>query len=504
MGRELILQIENMSKTYPGVKALQGININIFKGQVHALVGANGAGKSTLIKILGGVLEPDVGSVIRMFGKEIQIRNAQDSVKAGISIIYQDLSLFQNLSVFENIAISSITDNKGIIDWKRLRKKVQEAINILKVDIRMDEIVGNLSMAKQQMVAIVRALAYDSKLIIMDEPTSALSKSEIKTLLEIICNLREKEISVMFVSHKLDELLQVCSAFTVLKDGKYRGTYEREEVNKEKLIKLMIGENVQTHQIHRTVSDTEILRVDKLSKRGNFKDISFSLKKGEILGITGIVGAGRSELAEAIFGVRPAESGEIYINGEKVQIRMVKDALKHKIAYVPEGRQTQGLLLKKSIMDNITLVNIKNLCNKWKLIDLVKKRKVAKEWIQSLNIQPSFEEMEVGQLSGGNQQRIVLAKWLEFKPDILIVDEPTNGVDVAAKKEICEIIRDMANEGISIIIISSELEEIFDYSDRIIVMRKGRISGVFSAEEANHELIMSRAVLENNSKNISA
>ncbi|WP_102026666.1 sugar ABC transporter ATP-binding protein [Salirhabdus sp. Marseille-P4669] len=494
---ESILQMTNISKTFPGVKALDDVQLDIRKGEVHALIGENGAGKSTLIKILAGVYTPDPGAKFFFEGKEAEIKKPLDATMKGISIIYQDLSLFPNLTVAENIYIGRDSDKKAWtkVKWKEIKKIAVKALQDMEVDIDPNVPVEQLSIAQQQLVEIARAIAFDAKLIVMDEPTSSLSEGEVEKLYKIIEKLKSRGISVIFISHKLKELFKVSDRFTVLRDGKYIGTYEAADMDEPKLIQLMVGRNVTYEKNESTVQVGEtIFKVDSLSKKGNFADISLEVKKGEVLGITGLVGSGRTELAQAIFGVNNPDEGSLELNGEKITVNSASDAVKKGIAYIPEARQTQGLVLEQSVINNMSLPVLKKLRNKLKLIDSKLEVSLAEQYVKSLDIRPALPKLPASNLSGGNQQKIVIGKWLATQPKVIIFDEPTNGIDIGAKTEIHKLIRRLANDGIGVIVISSELPEILAVSDRILVMRHGRISGELSVQEATQEKIMSFAL----------
>jgi ABC-type sugar transport system ATPase subunit len=371
----------------------------------------------------------------------------------------------------------------------------EKALAELGLNLDVSLPLGKLSIAKQQLVAIARSLVFDSKLIVMDEPTSSLSSGEVEQLYKIIEDLLKRGISIIYISHKLKELFSVADRFTVLRDGKFVGSYDKDDMNEDKLISLMVGRKVEVMNREENKGGEEVLRVEGLSKRGNFKDISFSLRAGEIIGITGLVGAGRTELAQALFGLNKPDSGHIYISGKKVDIKSSSHAVKNKIAYIPESRQTQGLFLRQSVIDNISVTVLDKMLNKFGFIERAKEKQLASEYIQILDIRPPLAEMNAGQLSGGNQQKIVIAKWLSTDPKILIIDEPTNGIDIGAKTEIHKLLRRLTNKGIGIIVITSELPEVLAVSDRILVMKQGRISGEISAAEATQEKIMNFAVL---------
>jgi ABC-type sugar transport system, ATPase component len=501
MGSETFITLKNICKTFPGVKALDGIHLEVKKGEVHALVGENGAGKSTLIKILAGNYQPDEGGEIIIEGKAYSALTPREAIRQGIIVIYQDFSLFPNLTVAENISISGQLEKRGKpVNWKEMKETARNALDILGVDINVEAQLETISMAKQQLVAIARALACKAKLIIMDEPTSTLSGSEVELLFRIMRNLQSQGISILFVSHKLEELFQVSGTFTVIRDGQYIGTYPREEMDNDKLIHLMVGRKVEFVRQGSATIGRKIMEVKNLSKEGNFKDISFELHEGEILGITGLVGAGRTEVAWAICGIAPPDSGEIFVEGKRALIHSMEDAVKYGIGYVPESRLTEGLVLEKAVEDNIAMTVFKQLQGKRHLINGQRKKGLVKEWIERLNIKPGYPDMPVSKLSGGNQQRIVIAKWLATNPKILIIDEPTNGIDIGAKTEIHALLRELAKKGMAIIMISSELAEVLAISDQILVMRRGKINGRMAGSDAGQEVIMNAAILGNAEK----
>nr|WP_263327917.1 sugar ABC transporter ATP-binding protein [Neobacillus sp. Marseille-Q6967] len=495
---EYLLQMRNISKTFPGVKALDGVKLEVKPGEVHALIGENGAGKSTLIKILAGIYSPDSGAEFYFEGKKAEIKKPIDATLKGISIIYQDLSLFPNLSVAENIYIGRDSNSNSLkkINWKNIQEIAERALKELDLQIDLHLPVEKLSIAQQQLIEIARALAFEAKLIVMDEPTSSLSAGEVEKLYKVINNLKQKGISIIFVSHKLKELFTVSDRFTVLRDGKYVGTYESKDLNEDKLINLMVGRQVLYEKNKGGVKTGQtVFEVKGLSKDGNFKDITFDLKQGEVLGITGLVGSGRTELAQAIFGVNTPFTGQIKINGESVRIRSSEDAVKKGIAYIPESRKTQGLILEQSIINNISLSVLKTLRNAFGLISRKKEIDLADHYIKALDVRPPLPNLKTGKMSGGNQQKVVIGKWLATKPKLLIIDEPTNGIDIGAKTEIHKLLRKLAAEGMGVIVISSELPEVLAVSDRILVMRHGRIAGELAIEEATQENIMNYALL---------
>ena len=491
------LELENISKTFPGVKALNKVKFDIYPGEVHSLVGENGAGKSTLIKVMSGAHQPDEGGIIKINGEQVKISNPIDAIKKGISVIYQDFSLFGNLTVAENIVINQIIEkNKLLLNWKEIRIKAEKALNVVGIKINPNEIVDNLSVAKKQMVAIAGAIAHNAKMIIMDEPTSALSKQEVENLYRIIDMLKSKNIAVMFVSHKMDELFKVSDRFTIFRDGQYVDTVKASDIDKKTLIAKMVGRDVNIlNYANLNIKEEVVLEIKGLSKKGNYKNINLKLYKGEVLGITGLVGAGRSELFQTIFGILKADSGKIILEGEEINLNSPWTALKKGIGYIPESRQTQGLVLEKKVSENITLPLLKNFTNKLGIINTKKQSSLVHDLIDKLDVRPKDENLTASQLSGGNQQKVVIAKWVATNPKILIVDEPTNGVDIGAKADIHKILRELAKNGTSIIVISSELPEILSISDRILVMRKGCISGEFKNSNLTQEAIMEKAVI---------
>lgn len=501
MEKAKIIQLENISKTFPGVRALDSIDLTVREGEVHALVGENGAGKSTLIKILAGNYKPDPGGRIIIGNDTYSSLNPRLSLDKGIVVIYQDFSLFPNLTVAENISITEQIEKKGrCVNWNEMRSTAKSAIKKLGVDIDVECQLGSLSTAKQQLVAIARALACDAKLIIMDEPTSTLSKSEVELLFQIIRGLKAQNISILFVSHKLEELFEIADVFTVIRDGQYIDSRPRDEMDNETLISLMVGRKVEfSHRGAESIGKV-VLEVKNLCRKGSFKDISFQVHQGEILSITGLVGAGRTEVIESICGLDRVDSGEIFIDGNPVQIRNMQDAVKLGIGYIPENRLAEGLVLTKSLEENILITIYDKLRGKSGLIPSGKKHAAAKRWIENLNIKPGYPDMLVQKLSGGNQQRVVIAKWLATNPKILFVDEPTNGIDVGAKSEIHDLLRKLASEGMAIVMVSSEQAEVLAISDRILVMRRGRINGVFDGATADSEAMMNAAILSRRNK----
>jgi simple sugar transport system ATP-binding protein len=485
---EEFLRLANVHKSFVGVYALRGVDFSIRTGEIHCLVGENGSGKSTLIKIISGVLQPDSGE-ITVEGKRVDHLGSAALIARGIQVIYQDLSLFPNLTVAENIAISELEEEgRAFIDWREVRRIARAAMERIKVDIDMEEKVGELPIGVQQLVAICRALTSEVKLLILDEPTASLTKRDIESLLAVVRDLQASGIAVLFVSHKLNEIFEVAERITVLRDGSSVGTFPREGLTNEKLISLMTGRSI-TETRFRTAGDGKrtLMEVRRLSKKNNFKNISFVLHAGEIVGITGLIGSGRTELALALFGISPADSGEILVEGKRVRIASVQDAVRAGIAYVPENRLLQGLILKQPVSDNIVMAILRRLLASLRLIDPKKRKAKADEWIKALDIKVSDPAVAAQTLSGGNQQRVVIAKWLAAEPKILILDGPTVGIDVMAKNAIHGIIRNLAAGGIGVLLISDEVPEVVNNCNRILLMGSGKIRSEMATEGATAE-----------------
>ena len=503
-GSDVFISLKNVSKTFPGVKALTDINFDVRKGEVHGLIGENGAGKSTLIKVLAGVHQPDPGAEIIIDGERVEQLTPTESMRRGIMVIYQDFSLFPTLTVKENIAFSEQIDKKRrIINWKEIEETSKRALGILGVDIDLNAKLGSLSTAKQQLVAIARALVYDAKLLVMDEPTSALSSGEVQHLFKIMNDLKARGLGIIFISHKLDELFAICDRMSVIRDGHYIGMRNNGETTTGEIIAMMVGREIVEEHVGGTNIGEVILEVKNISKRGNYDDVSFQLRRGEVLGITGLVGAGRTETVRALFGLNPPESGEMILEGKRINPKSPAQAQALGIAFVPESRLTEGLVLQQDAESNITLSILKNFV-KGGLLDFKARNRRAVELIEQLNVKPPYPAMQISKFSGGNQQKVVVAKWLATKPKVLIVDEPTNGIDIGAKTEIHALLRRLADEGMAVIMVSSELPEILSISDRVLVMRRGRINGEFDGATATQEAIMEKAVMAGGGKGATA
>ena len=474
---ERFLEMKGVNKTFGGVKALNNVDFCLNQGEVHCLVGQNGSGKSTLIKIIAGVIKADAGSQYLLLDQGNNTLTEQGNYSEKISVIFQDLSLFPNLTIAENIAVHCHVKKKsGVINWKSIKETAQTALDRIQVRFDLDMLVEELSIADRQLVAIARAIATNAELIIMDEPTSSLTRKEVNILFGIIRELQQKSMTVLFVSHKLDEIVEIAERITVLRDGVNVGTFDRGEIDDMRLAYYISGKEISYKQDFYKPEDVKtLLKIENLTRAGHYQDVSFDLKKGEVLGIVGLLGSGRTELALSIFGMNPPSSGKILINGKEVSIKSNRDAIKNKIAYVPEDRLLQGLVINQSVEKNITLTVIKKLRSKARLVNIKKVKQTTKKWIEELNIKSATPTINASAMSGGNQQKIVIAKWLEIEPSILILDQPTNGIDVAAKKVIYDIIAELARRGLGIIIISDEAQEIYYNCSRCLVMHKGRI-----------------------------
>jgi len=483
----IILEVENISKTYPGVKALSNVNLKVRKGEVLALVGENGAGKSTLMKALAGVHKTDPGSgAITLDGKVVDFQNSLEAKKAGLILIFQELSLVSELSVAENIFLGNLPKTKrGLIDWKKLNALATEIMQELELDIKADELVGNLSISKQQMVEIARALSMGAKVVIFDEPTSSLTESEKKILFKNIRKLKSKSVSIIYITHKMDEVFEITDRIEVLRDGRNTGGLITREVQLEDITQLMIGRILDDYfHKNRAEKGEEVLRLENLTLQGQFENINFTVKKGEVVGLYGLVGAGRSEIAETIFGARQPSSGKIYINGKEVSIKSTKAAVQQGIGFVPEDRKEQGLVMRMSCKENISLAKLPWI-NSYGFLKKSIEMEMYSEYKEKLSISTPGAYQKVENLSGGNQQKIVIAKWLSMDPKLLILDEPTRGIDVGSKAEIHKLISKAAESGYAVLVISSEMPEIMGVSDRIIAMRSGKITGVFTDKEVS-------------------
>lgn len=489
-----ILKMEGISKSFPGVRALEDVRLELYKGSVHALVGENGAGKSTLMKILGGIYPKDSGT-ITLRGVNVEFRGPKDAQKQGIAIIHQELNLIPYLSIAENIFIGrEFLRRTGRIDWGRLVQESWKYLSQLGIDTDPKVLVKDLGVGEQQMVEIAKALSCDAEIIIMDEPTAALTDQEIAKLHQIIRNLKQKGKAIVYISHKLDEVFAVCDEVSVLRDGKFIGHAPITGIDSEGLIQMMVGRKLEEKFRRALITPgPEVLRVENLTKNGVLNGISFVVKAGEVLGVAGLMGSGRTEMAKAIFGAIKADGGTIYLNNYPVKIKSPRDAVRAGIAYVSEDRKMEGLFLKLSVKHNLSITALQKFATAGK-INKKAEAEAVEGYINRLKIKTPSTKQIIKNLSGGNQQKVVLSKWMLINPKVLILDEPTRGVDIGAKIEIYELINQLKAEGVAIILISSELPEVMGISDRIIVIHEGRVTGEYSHDEASQEKIMRNAV----------
>lgn len=488
MDNNYILTLKNITKEFPGVKALDDVTINIERGTIHGLVGENGAGKSTLIKVLAGIYQPNNGEII-LDGKPCRFNSPIEARRAGISVVHQEIKLAEPLSVAENMFLGNIQLKNGLVDWKGMRRRAREIVEDLGMDIDINAQVSSLTVAKKQIVEIMHAINNNSRILIMDEPSAVLTDRELEVMFRIVKQLRDKGITIIYISHRLDEIFGLCSNVSVLRDGCHIDTIPVASVDRQGLINMMVGREMG-QEYPKEVGNVggTILEVKNLS-RGILQDISFEVKSGEVFGISGLVGAGRTELARAILGIDKPESGEVYVRGKKVHYRTFADAIRDGLGLIPEDRKLQGLVQIMSVKRNTTLVNMKRVLRAG-VISSSLEEKLSKEYADKLHVVTPSMETEVQYLSGGNQQKVVIAKWLFQNSEILFLDEPTRGIDVGAKAEIYRLINRMAKEGKTIIMISSEMPELLGMCDRIMVMHEGHKMGELNAAEATQAKIM--------------
>ncbi|MBM7622610.1 sugar ABC transporter ATP-binding protein [Sporohalobacter salinus] len=487
-----ILQLKNITKKYPGVVALDDVSLNVKEGEVHALVGENGAGKSTLIKTCTGAVEPNEGRII-VGDKEFSSMTPKTSEENGISVIYQEFNLIGELSVAENIFLGNAIRNGVVIDKQAMIDKSNEIFDQLNIEIDPTTLVKDLTVGYQQIVEIAKALSKNARILIMDEPSAPLTKSELKHLFAMVDRLKEQGVTIIYISHRLDEVFRLTDRVTVIRDGKKIKTLNTDETDVDELITLMVGRELKETFPSRedNISEEVLLEVNNLSGNG-VKDCSFKLKRGEVLGFGGLIGAGRTELAELIFGVEKKTDGEIIYKGEKIFPKSPQEAINHGIALVPEDRKQQGALLDIDTKGNIAMAILKQISSYF-VVDKQKEKEIANKYRERLSIKTPNLEQKVKKLSGGNQQKVILAKWLASQPDLIIFDEPTRGIDVGAKFEIYKLINKLVSEGKTIILISSEMEELIGMSDRIMVLAEGEITGMLEKEEFSQEQILNYA-----------
>lgn len=494
---EYVLELKNIYKSFPGVKVLEDVTLQVRPGEVHALMGENGAGKSTLMKILMGIYKADQGSIF-LEGEETVIHGPKDAMSKGISMIHQELNTVLDMEVAENVFVGRELLKKGmeklkIVDIARMREETGRYFREMNIDIDPRAKMRTLSVAEMQLVEIVKAISLNSKIIVMDEPTSAITEKEAAVLFTQIERLKKQGVAIIYISHKMDEIFRISDTITVLRDGQWIGTKPAKELDNDMLIKMMVGRELTDIYPKDPVEIGDvILEVKNLSRGKKVQDASFSLRKGEVLGIAGLVGAGRSELVETIFGLYPKTGGQIFLHGKEVHIKNSADAIKNKMALITEDRKQTGLNLIVSVKENIASVSIGKLSTHG-IVNDKKINEVSEKYIKELKIKTPDGNAIVGNLSGGNQQKVVLAKWLLDEPDIIIFDEPTRGIDIGAKRDIYLLINNLAKEGKAVIVISSEMAEVMGICDRILVMAEGRINGEVRREEFSQEVIMGYA-----------
>ncbi|HEX9423080.1 MAG TPA: sugar ABC transporter ATP-binding protein [Pyrinomonadaceae bacterium] len=490
-----VLEMRHIRKAFPGVVALDDVDFDLRRGEVHILLGENGAGKSTLMKILSGAYQKSAGQIV-FDGQDVEIRNPKHAQTLGISTIYQEFNLIPHLSAGENIFLGREPRRFGLIDQRAIFQAATRALNGLGLTLDPHKLIKELKVAEQQMIEVAKALSLDARILIMDEPTAALSEHEIKELFAIIRSLRDKGVSIVYISHRMEELFEIGDRVTVLRDGRTVGTYDVREMSKSELIRLMVNrELTELFPKERAELGPEVLRVEGLNTQGGLNDINFSLRKGEVLGIAGLLGAGRTELARAIFGLDKIASGVISINGSQQRIGSPRAAINSGIGFLTEDRKSQGLVLPLSVRENLCLASVDKF-SRWGLMNAQQEQQAADRYVKDLRIKTPSLNQKVVYLSGGNQQKVVLSKWLCCKSEVFIFDEPTRGVDVGAKAEIYQLMNRLTASGVAIIMISSEMLEVLGMSDRILVMRGGRITGEFSAEEATQERVLQCALGE--------
>jgi rhamnose transport system ATP-binding protein len=489
-----VVELRDVKKAFGGVHALRGVDLVLEPGEVHSLVGENGAGKSTLVRIMGGIHQPDEGTIL-VDGEPTHLGGPGDAKARGIAIIHQEPALFPDLDVAENIFMGrQPRDRYKRIDWKAMYREVGELLGSLGVKLDPRTPVQGLSVADQQLVEIAKSLSLNARVVVMDEPTAALSSREVERLFGIVRDLRDRGVAVVYISHRLEEVFALSDTITVLRDGAHVVTNPAKEMDTVGLIRHMVGRELDDlFPKEEAEIGAPVLQVRGLTREGVFHDVGFELRRGEILGFAGLVGAGRSEVVRALFGIDPLDAGEVFLDGAAVRIRSASEAVAAGLAFVPEDRQHQGLVLEMAIADNATLPFLRRLTNWIGLLDRKRERAVATEYTQRLQVKAGGLDLPVGTLSGGNQQKVVLAKWLATDPKVLILDEPTRGIDIGTKAEVHRIVSRLAAQGLAIVLISSELPEVLAMSDRVLVMHEGRVTGVYDRDQADQETIMHAA-----------
>lgn len=493
----VLLSVENVSKSFPGVKALQNVSFTVEAGTVHAVMGENGAGKSTLMQCIAGVQRPEEGQLV-FEGKPLDMRNTRDANKHGIAIVFQELVLAPNMSIAENVVLGmEPRAGKIFVDRTTMREEARKVLHRLGIDLDPDKTLGELTIAQQQLVEIAKSLVHHPRLLILDEPTSSLSEAETVVLFRVIADLKREGVTMLYISHRMREVFALCDNITVMRDGRHVKTMSLANVGHDEIVRLMVGRDLGgLHRVRPSGDEQQVvLSVRGLTHAPQYRDVSFDLRRGEIVGLAGLVGAGRSEVALGIFGAPPPKKGEIWLNDKQITIDRPRTAMRQGFGLVPEDRKVQGLVLMHSVATNLSLAAIPRMSSAG-MINFASERKLVDKYVQRLRVKTPSTEQVIGLLSGGNQQKVVLAKWLATDPSVLIIDEPTRGVDIGAKAEIYALMRELAADGLAILVISSDLPEILTISDRILVMREGHMVGELSHDEATEERIMAFAALE--------
>ena len=487
-----LLRAEGISKAFAGVQALKNVSLTIAPGEIHCLAGENGCGKSTLIKIISGVYQQDSGFV-EFAGRHYKKISPREAITSGIQVIYQDFSVFHNLTVMENLALNSeLADGHKLVNRKRMRKTAEEAISKINFQVDLDRLVGTLSVAEKQLVAICRALMFNARLIIMDEPTTALTRKEVQALFRIILQLKAQGISILFVSHKLNEVFEISERYTILRSGELVVTGNTADLDDKKFSFYMTGRKFEKKSfVPKQLSEQPVLEAKDLSLAGCFEKINFQLRKGEILGITGLLDSGRTELALSLFGIHRADSGTLLKDGQPIRLKNPEDAIRHRIGYVPEDRLNEGLFLPRMIGDNIIISEIDRLASTLHILERDKRQAEIARWVKELSIATPDPNNACSTLSGGNQQRIVLAKWLACNLDVLVLNGPTVGVDIGSKHDIHEILQALADEGMALIIISDDLPEMLENCSSLMVLKNGRVAASLAPGESTEQSVLS-------------
>lgn len=503
MEKEPILQAKNITKLFPGVKALSDVSVDFYPGEVHALVGENGAGKSTLVKVISGVYDPSEGTIIYE-GREHQFKNPRQALDCGISVIHQELSIANDLTVAENIFLGAeprrFSVKSPLLDRADMNARAQAVLDQMKVKLKATDMAGSLTAAQQQMIEIAKVITKNARFVVMDEPTSSLSESEINALFEQVAQLRKRHVAIIYITHRMKELFEICDRVTVLRDGQKVKTMMIADTTEQEIVSNMVGREIADYynkQEHERKD--EMLRVEGLTINGVFQDISFSAYRGEIVGFAGLVGAKRTDVMECIFGAHKADAGKVFLEGKEVRFESPKDAIAHKMGFVTEDRRSTGLMLQASIRENAVLPSLPRTQRKMGFLNPKWEKETTMEYYKRLRIKAPSMQTIVSTLSGGNQQKVILAKWLIAQSSILLLDEPTRGIDVNAKSEFYALMNAFVEEGGCIVMVSSELPEILGVSDRVIVMREGRISGELSREEASEQSIIQLASIRSES-----